>query len=317
MLLLVAGCNEYEGIVLDEDFDIPRTEAFADTLSSYALYQGDLANLTPAEGVYEYELASALFTDYAAKQRLMKLPAGEQLTTSGDGIPVFPEGAILAKTFYYDDAIGDSETRRHIIETRLLVLKQGRWNVATYVWSDAQDEAFLLLDGKTTPVSWRTPEGAARRINYEIPSEVACVTCHQDNDVVSPIGPALRNLNRPGAGGVNQLTQLQTEGLLSAITPEDVTPVVDYTDTSESLEDRARAYLHGNCAHCHSPSAWDRPSREVVLDLSFGTPLDDTGILSNLKRVRNALTAGEMPYIGTTLVHDEGVQLVVEYLDTL
>ena len=67
LILVCVGCFE-EDDTLDRDFEIPRTEAFATKLSAYELYEGDMAKLTPARGVYLYEIPSTLFTDYAKKQ---------------------------------------------------------------------------------------------------------------------------------------------------------------------------------------------------------------------------------------------------------
>ena len=48
----------------------------AEKLSQYGLFLGNGSTQEPAEGVIPYELNSALFTDYAAKYRFVKLPGG-------------------------------------------------------------------------------------------------------------------------------------------------------------------------------------------------------------------------------------------------
>ena len=76
VMLLPVACTGVDEGQLDFDFDIPRTEPFPQNLSSYGIYQSDMASLAPAEGVHLYEMSSILFTDYAKKQRLVKVVAG-------------------------------------------------------------------------------------------------------------------------------------------------------------------------------------------------------------------------------------------------
>ena len=87
-------------------------------------------------------------------------------------------------------------------------------------------------------------------------------------------------------------------------------------DESASLEDRARGYLHVNCAHCHQPKGWSRPADEG-LDLRYEVPFANTGISNKLGALRRNVQSGEMPFIGTTLKHSEGVELLVSYFNAL
>ncbi len=175
----------------------------------------------------------------------------------------------------------------------------------------------LALDGAETLVSWRSETGEERSTNYEIPSEVACVTCHQRDREVDLIGLRPRNLNidvlRDG-GEVNQLEDLRARDLVSGA--QSVSSIPVYEDASNDLEARARAYLDANCAHCHNPDAWKRSAR-TKLDLRYETPLADTGLLNERKDFAGMLIDGEMPFIGTTIIDDEGVDLVLRYLETL
>ncbi|MEM9492299.1 MAG: hypothetical protein AAGC55_24345, partial [Myxococcota bacterium] len=304
---------------LDFDFDIPRTETFADNLSAYLLYQGNLADLIPSDDVYVYELSSVLFTDYAKKQRLVKVPAGQQIQYVNDNVTVFPDGTIIAKTFYYDDDFRDESPGKRVIETRVMIMNAQQWNVATYIWNDEQTDTVLELDGATMAVDWISDAGEARSTVYEIPDEVACVTCHQSNDQVVGLGLTFRNLNRTisrDGSEVNQLEYLQSEMVLSGFDVGQIATIVDYNDTTNSLESRARAYLDVNCSHCHNPTAWDEPADED-LDFRYTTPLGETGILQEADEMEELLSDGEMPYIGTTILHDEGLDLLLSYLDSL
>ena len=147
-----SACSDFGGgPELDTNFELPRTEAFPERLSSYGLYQGNMAERVPAQGVHLYDISSALFTDYARKQRLIK---------------------------------------------------------------------------------------------------------------------------------------------------------------------RARAYLDVNCSHCHSPDAWGRSAREGF-DFRYEVALGESGIAEDSAEIAEALADGEMPFVGTTVPDDEGIALVLEYLDSL
>lgn len=318
--VVLAGCSQrFEPDPYDVDFDIPRTESFPEQLSDYPLYQQPMASLEPAEDVLTYELSSELFSDYADKQRLLRVPEGTTITLGPDSELKFPEGTILAKTFYYPSDMRDAAAPTRVIETRLLVESGGQWNVATYLWNDEQTDATLLLDGATTMVSWIDEAGQPRSTEYAVPHEGECVTCHQADEAAAFIGPTLRNLNRlveRDGADANQLAYFQAEGVLDEVDDAQVPVIPSYEDESASLPERARAYLDINCAHCHSPGRWDDAARRD-LDFRFSTPLEQTGLTDRPSRVIRLLRDGEMPYLGTTLLHDEGVRLVLEYLDSL
>ena len=71
-----------------------------------------------------------------------------------------------------------------------------------------------------------------------------------------------------------------------------------------------------NCAHCHNPSGWDYAT-EREFDFRYEIPLSQTGILFEQEKITDALLEGEMPFIGTTVMDQEGIDLVIEYLESL
>lgn len=315
-----SACSDFGGgPELDTNFEIPRTEAFPERLSSYGLYQGNMAELVPAQGVHLYDISSALFTDYARKQRLIKLPEGQRAAVLGGRVAEYPDGTIVAKTFSYWDDFRDASLGHRVIETRVMVKTAGVWNVATYIWDEAQTDATLSLEDVATTVRWIDEDGVSRSTLYEIPGEVACVTCHQRAGDVALLGLIPRNLNRPVSRGgqqVAQLEHLQELGVFGGVGDVEVGAMVDFNDTSRSLESRARAYLDVNCSHCHSPDAWGRSAREGF-DFRYEVALGESGIAEDSAEIAEALADGEMPFVGTTVLDDEGIALVLEYLDSL
>lgn len=71
-----------------------------------------------------------------------------------------------------------------------------------------------------------------------------------------------------------------------------------------------------NCAHCHNPEAWEITG-ERDFDFRYETPFGDTGIRFETEKITDALLDMEMPFIGTTLLDDEGHSLLLEYFDSL
>ncbi|MGG7665255.1 hypothetical protein [Dyadobacter sp. BHUBP1] len=296
---------------------ISNNVSFKARLSEYALFKGEMPDLVPADGVVPILIGSSLFTDYAEKQRLLKIPKGRKMVIQGDGLPSFPDGTLLAKTFYYSKA---GKGTRLIVETRLLLYSSGKWNAATYRWNEAQTDAELLTEGATVPVYFEDKYGKYRHLEYKIPTQNDCGTCHRSGDELVPLGPQIRNLNidvNVGGENVNQLVYFMKKGVLSKADVGGIASLPDYKDSSGALALRARAYLEMNCAHCHRDAG---SAAGTSLDLSYNTPFEKTGIGYNKENmVIRMSTMGEyhMPQIGTTTPDEEGVKLIRDYIKSL
>ena len=321
--ILIIACRQ-EGFgpereVEIPDFNFPETVVFEEKLSAYNIFEGASADLVPAQDFHLVELSSILFTDYAHKQRLVKVPDGKKIVRLSDGSIDYPDGTILTKTFFYYTDERDRSLGKRIIETRLEIKENGNWNIATYTWNQEQTEATLALAGSDTQVSWVDADGMSQSTLYHVPSQNECIACHQSNSSMAPIGPSLRNLNRMverDGASINQLSHLQALGVLTDFDVSQVSKIVDYHNTSFSLKERARAYLDMNCSHCHNPSGWEGAT-ERQFDFRYETSLEQTGILFEEEKIANALLDQEMPFIGTTLLDQEGVNLVIEYIEGL
>jgi uncharacterized repeat protein (TIGR03806 family) len=286
-------------------------------LSDYHIFQGAPSDLVPSAEYTLYELSSTLFSDHAEKQRLIKLPPGTVLTAQGDGLPLFPNGTIIVKTFYYYYDKRDPTKGRKLLETRLMIKNEGGWNVATYLWDDAQREATLLTSGFNKMVNWIDETGRAQVISYHVPSNRECSTCHHSADAVVPIGPKLRNLNRPvhrNGQTVNQLDYFQQTGLLSPVRPATITALPNYADAALPLAERGRAYLEVNCAHCHNANGY---AARTGLLMNFEQPFADTQIERRKDDIIDLVAAGRMPRLGTTVVDEPGLALLRAYINSL
>lgn len=323
LLFIFVACNsknfredEYVEI---PNFNFPKSTKFKENLSEYKIFEGAPADLLPSKDFHLLELSSTLFTDYSHKQRLVKLPVGTEMKKLNDGSIEFPNGTILTKTFFYYNDERDKSLGKQIIETRLEIKENDIWNVATYIWNKEQTNAILQTNGLETKISWISENGTKRSTNYQVPTENQCMTCHQSNTKIAPLGPTLRNLNRTvnrNNSNLNQIQHLQSVGILSEFDFSQIDNIVDYKNPEASLTERSRAYLDMNCAHCHNPKGWEA-SAQRPFDFRYETLLEQTGILRKKEKVVNTMMRGKMPFIGTTMLDEEGIELLKEFTESL
>jgi len=325
-------------------------------LSDYHFFEGEMKNQIPSLNVLPYAPASSLFTDYAHKKRFVWMPIGLKATYNGDSkILELPVGAALIKTFYYDKIQPNNTTR--IIETRIMIRKQTGWIFADYVWNDAQTEAYLDLNGSFVNISWKDENNIIKTTDYRIPSEVQCIICHKNTENVNgnlqtihiPIGIKPQNLNlnyNYGTSTQNQLTKWIEQGYLenNFTFPTENNSTIDYNDTSKSLEKRVRSYLDINCAHCHQNGKHCdyRPMRFAFNETGATNGLTNMGVCVDTQDMQNfapslgkIITPGNinrsmlyyrlnttneafrMPLHGRTVVHEEAISLIGQWINSL
>lgn len=318
LLLLLAVLGTIIACQDDGLLSADNNTDFHQQLSAYDIYTGELHELNANASYIPYELSSSLFNDHAEKQRLISLPiGGAPMKKIDDGLPEFPDGTIIVKTFFYYNDVRDRTKGKKVVETRLLIKKAGQWNVGTYLWDDNQKDAQLVTSGFNKMVNFIDAEGAPQVIAYQLPSNRACASCHNVNEVLSPIGPKLRNLNIaiPGpTGGVNQLSRFQGLALLDLFDVNTIGTMPDYHDTSFSLEERARAYMDINCAHCHDAKG---SSPDLNMFYSYALSLEDTKIMDHKESIISNMIEGSMPQIGTSVIDEEGAKLIEAYINSL
>ncbi len=312
-------------------------------LSDYNFFEGNIADQIPSFGVLPYQPISVLFSDYAKKKRFVWMPQGTSANYVSDGeLLNFPTGAVLIKTFYYDNVLPD--LNRQILETRLLIKKEDGWFFADYIWDTAQQEAYLDVNGygANVPLEW-VENGQTNFVNYRIPSTSQCYTCHKSYQEETPIGPKPQNLNGSFDyidGVENQLQKWINTGYLTASLPSQINTVVDWSDESQDLELRVRSYFDINCASCHSDSG-HCDYRALRMNFSITDELANLGVCvdpdtpipgyesSKLIEPGNAEasvlffrlhTTDEeyrMPLLGRSLRHDESIIFIQEWIENL
>jgi len=312
-------------------------------LSDYNFFDGALDNQDPVYGVLPYEPITPLFSDYAHKKRFVWMPNGVKAEYVGDSdLLNFPIGSVLIKTFFYENVQPANVTQ--IIETRLLIKKTDGWAIADYVWNEGQNEAFLDTSGNGGFVPLQFIEnGVTKDVNYRIPANSECFTCHKSNFEVAPIGMKPQSLNSDygyADGAENQLTKWIEQGYLESNVPGDIVTVVDWTDTSKSLDLRVRSYFDINCTSCHSDEGhcnYRAPRFSFALTedpanlgvcvtsdtpipgfegANIVTPGDPENSVLHF-RLSSVEEQYRMPLLGRTLQHVEGVALIEEWINSL
>jgi uncharacterized repeat protein (TIGR03806 family) len=227
------------------------------TLDAYCMVSLVGGQITYAPGIVPYDLNTPLFSDYATKRRAVYVPPGKTMTYSGTDVFDFPVGSVLIKSFGFPDDARKAAPVMKWIETRLLVKSSDGWKAYAYLWDDAQKVATYNPGGRALQVSWIDGAGTKNEHGYLQPSQAQCKQCHEDTANVTPIGPKARNLNKDYAYGTvteNQLTHWTKAKILDGAPADPTTApkLATWDDPAHyTVEQRARAYLEVNCAHCH------------------------------------------------------------------
>lgn len=299
---------------------------FPAKLSDMKVYVGNLSDLNPAVEYKLYEMNTTLFSDSAEKQRLIKIPAGQSMIAVDKGLPTFPEGTILAKTFFfykdkskpeYYDEKSSLFKGKIVIETRLLILINNKWVGGTYSWDKDQKNASLISTGIDIPVSWVDQTGVKNELEFHVTSNKECFTCHNSDEAIVPIGPKIASMNldvmRDGKM-INQLAYFQKIGIMKPMKPSSFSMLPKWRDRSLPDSVRARAYMEVNCAYCHCSKGYASSS---FLELDYETPFAETNIKKKAGKIKNLMSLGLMPKIGTTIVDKEALAVITRYLDAL
>lgn len=316
-----------------------------DKLSAYQFFKGDMKNLEPNDDLIPYDLNSPLFTDYSTKARFIKLPANAKIPYNADKVLSFPEGTILIKNFYYPMQSKNPAISKRIIETRLLIHESNGWKAYPYIWNEEQTDATLEITGGSIPVQFRDINNQLINFTYEVPNINQCKGCHEVNGKITPIGPSVRQLHKNytyAHGENNQLLELKKRGILEISEEQfsNAPQLVGMEKMQEPLEKRAKSYLDGNCAHCHNPEG---PAKNSGLNLRWdNTDKTTYGFMKSpvaagrgsgnyqydilpgkakesilFYRMNSKDPGIMMPELGRKLIHQEGVELIREWIKEL
>jgi uncharacterized repeat protein (TIGR03806 family) len=334
-------------------------------LSDWHVVFADGGRLALNRGVVPYDLNTPLFSDYAHKLRTIWMPPGTSAKYDARDSFDFPVGTIITKTFYYPMAKGSGPKsslvartydqvrfplaldRVRLVETRLLVRREGGWQAFPYVWNAGQTDAELARTGDAEALELVSDDGSREPFTYVVPNENQCAGCHVvdlKTKQIAPIGTKARHLNRDyvyGQLSENQLAHWAKLGYLAGAPETSQAPKnADWRDAKQLLDSRARAYLDINCGHCHNPKG---PANTTALDLTIFAAVDrylgvckppvaagrgtgdhffdvvpgrpDDSILPF--RMQSSEPGVMMPEQGRTTTHREGVALIKQWIREL
>ena len=311
-------------------------------LSDYNFFKEIEAQI-PNENVIPYHLASPLFSDYTYKFRFVSMPNGEFAQYNYNEVFNFPVGTKIIKTFAYPVDDRDLSLGFQLLETRLLIKDKNGWYPLSYIWKEDQDDAELKYIGKTINAKWIDKNGVEQVNRYRVPNINQCGSCHNLNKVIMPIGPKGRNLDVDffyQHGMENQIDYWDKINILENIPSDRKNPTAIWNLESETIENRARAYLDINCAHCHreggsagnsgfylsheetnntslgimkKPVAAGRGSGGLKYVIKPG--ISEESIL--LYRMASTDPGVMMPELSRNMEHKEAIPLIKEWIDSI
>jgi uncharacterized repeat protein (TIGR03806 family) len=219
----------------------------------------DVRTLKIKPGLIPYDLNVPFWSDGATKHRWISAPSGITVPSGLGEDWSFPQGTVFVKHF----ELATNETKPDVkrrLETRLLVRDAtgGVYGV-TYKWRVDNTDAELLATNLTENIIIKTASGV-RTQSYYYPSRQDCLVCHTPL-ASGVLGVKARQLNRdftyPSRTNANQLRAWNELRIFATKFTEDFISncgqLAMPSDTTHSVEDRARSYLDANCAHCHRP----------------------------------------------------------------
>lgn len=299
-------------------------------LSEFGFFSGEGVT-QPSGAMIGYSLRTPLFSDYAEKQRFLYLPQGLRVSADASGRLDFPVGSALVKTFGYGAGAGFRP-----IETRVLLRRAGGWEALPYVWNADLSDAELKVAGTRLPMSVTRPDGRRVEISYAVPNKNQCKECHSSAGAVVPIGPIAANMNLSPAAARHLSSRIDWSG-----TPGLGGGPIWNQPASGSLDQRARAYLSVNCAHCHNPQG-SASNSGLFLNAAAASDRAATGIYKRpvaagrgsgghdfairpghpdqsimVHRMASTEPGVAMPEVGRSMVHEEGVALIREWISSL
>jgi len=271
--------------------------------------------------------ASAPWLAVTARPLAADTPKQEGLPFAADGDWLFPNGTVLMKNFRLNN---------QLIETRLFMRHpDGEWAGYTYEWNAAETEATRVIGGKVADKFGQ---------DWIYPSGTQCMECHTDVanfSVGIEHGQLNKALTYPSSGiTANQLVTADAVDLLTdplSDTPDNLPRFADPQDTGATIEERARAYLHSNCAGCHRTGGPTQSS----MDLRHATSFADTDTCNAMPTagmigvmMGRIITPGDasrsilvarmdrrdihgMPPLGSNIIDDAGVQLLTDWINSL
>jgi putative heme-binding domain-containing protein len=333
----------------DYEAELAAMRTFPKRLSQTGLFK-DVAKQLTNEGVRRFEINHQQWHDSAHGEYFIALPELESVTVYDSPQPVgtvamfnsrlhYPSGTVLAKTLSFPQSTTDRASQtQHKIETQLLHFDGRLWHGYSYIWNEAQSDAELAPAAGTV-----LDLPGEDRQKWRVHGRVECMQCHNPwPETTLAFTP--EQLHQPDKGDASPWLRLVSEGFVvtqngqkQSVTPEQCVRRPLSSSADDSIELRARSYLHANCAHCHQNGAGtavyislkiaDDESELKAIDVTptkgnFG--ISDAKLIAPGNPTQSALllrmasaSTGRMPHIGSREVDFHGVAIVSDWIQEL
>lgn len=315
---------------------------FPRRLSETGLFE-TTALLRPASGVAAYALNVPMWRDGAVTDNFLAVPGSKQAIfyqtpqTTFDWFKTrvrLPVGAVFAKTF----SVPATEPLK--IETQVSLKDEGgEWQFYTYQWNaDGSDAELVDAKGAQREIEFLGSDGKLKKLNWQFGSRTSCRVCHTPW-VGEAIGFVESQLRRPHLDS-DSWRELTRDGYINSA--NDHSPLADnrfrgmvaMDDFHQSVDSRARSYLHANCAHCHLFGG----NASTGFDISFEKSLAESKAIDELpmrgelglsnarviapgKPTQSVLLyrmakagSGHMPHIGSQETDFAAIQLIQQWI---
>lgn len=198
----------------------------------------DPADVTqPDAGLIPYSVAHPFWSDGADKDRWLAIPDERTIDARSDGQWILPVGSVVVKNF----ARGGER-----LSTRLMVHHNDGWAGYTYRWRPDGSDADYVVGGSVDAVSGG---------DWHFPGTGDCATCHTEAAGftlgLESIQMATDHTYDNGVG--DQIEVLSRIGVVQGPGLQGVEGLPDRDAAGATVPQRARAWLHSNCASCHQP----------------------------------------------------------------
>ena len=319
-----------------------NSASFPRRLSETGLF-ASLKDLRPATGVIPYNVQVNPWTDGAKSQRWVAIPGNGRIRlAAGDEPAAYPDGTVFVKHLSLPQGPNREPLR---LETQILHYEHGQWHPYSYLWDEAGKDAHLVVSigaNRALQLSGSDRNDRSTERTWHVGAQNECKLCHNAGSQFV-LGFVPNQLSRPydddDSNSVTHLAALAAQNVIRespSIAADDPMQLVDPHDKSQDLNDRARSYLHANCASCHHPGGNAIVSFYLRRDLPLSKTNTDKGTGIGTFGMRNAkiIVAGDpyrsvlmyrmsklgyarMPYIGSQVVDSAGLALIEQWIRSL
>ncbi|MBS2013178.1 MAG: PQQ-dependent sugar dehydrogenase [Deltaproteobacteria bacterium] len=257
----------------------------------------------PALGLFPYDVVAPEYRDGLAARRYLSVPAAAKIAVKEGGALELPPGSVAFKTF----AKGGKPYEVQMLRRR----DDGTWQPYDYFFTESGLDAVLNDDTTKT-----------------------CLECHTAA-AGTTLGLEAAQLDRDadfGGRTGNVLATLDHVGMLGAPIATGSYRRLASLDSYDTLERRARSYLHANCANCHRDPKLDLrittslaatnacgPGRPILPGDPGGSPL-----LASMRRLEGGaggpdagVAGGPMPPLGRTTVDEPAARVIEDWIRSL